>query len=300
MRTKILITGGTGLVGSRLSDLLTKKGHEVVHLSRKKDLKAKYPAYAWDIRSESIDPEALDVDFIVHLAGAGVADKRWTKARKEEIYNSRILSTRLLVKHVSQPDSRVKGLICASAIGIYGFDTGDVWVDENTAAGTDFLAKVVHDWEAELNPLLEKGIQAAAIRIGIVLSRDGGALPKIETPVRLGAAAALGSGQQYMSWVHIDDLCGIFSYAIENNLAGIFNAASPMPVTNQELTTRLAKKLRKPHFLPNVPTFVLRLMLGELAAVVVGGNRVSSEKIQKTGYHFQFVTLSEALNNLYK
>ena len=284
----------------KLSAFLVNKGFEVRHLSRNENLKAKYPAYRWDIAKGEIDPKALAVDYVIHLAGTGVADKRWTKQRKQEIYDSRILSTRLLVNTILNSTNSVKGLISASAIGIYGFDTGSKWMDENQPAGKDFLAKVVRDWEHELIPLQKAGIQSVAVRIGIVLSRDGGALPKLEAPVRLGAGAALGNGAQYMSWIHINDLCGIFGHVIHHQLTGEYNAVAPYPVTNKEFTQALSKHLKRPFFLPNVPAFGMKILLGEMAAIVLGGNKVSAEKIKLSGYQFQFETLESAIKNLYK
>jgi len=299
MSVKILITGGTGLVGMKLSAFLVKKGFKVLHLSRNENLTATYPAYRWDISKEVIDPKAMQVDYVIHLAGTGVADKRWSKQRKQEIYDSRIRSTRLLVNTILNTKNTVKGLISASAIGFYGFDTGRKIMEENDHAGEDFLAKVVQDWEHELIPLQKAGIQSTAIRIGIVLSRDGGALPKLEIPVQLGVGAALGSGSQYMSWIHINDLCGIFKHVITNQLSGIYNAVAPNPVTNKEFTKTLAKKLNRPFFLPNVPAFGMKVLLGEMAAIVLGGNKVSAEKIKSSGYHFQFETLDSAIKSLY-
>lgn len=298
MATKILITGGTGLVGTRLSTLLTQKGYEVIHLSRKPRPDASYKTYTWDVIEGKIDPEALHVDYIIHLAGAGVADKKWTDRRKELIYSSRIESTRLLFEKVQEQRIKLKGFISASAIGYYGFDTGDSMVDENTSPGDDFLANVVIDWEEAADSFSEIDIPVARVRIGIVFSEEGGALPQLTAPIKLGAGAPIGTGKQYMSWIHIDDLCRIFEHVVDQNLDGVYNGVGPAPATNKEVTKMAASVLNKPLFLPNVPGFVLRLAFGEMASIILGGNRVSSQRIEATGFKFEYANLKDCLKDL--
>lgn len=296
MNTKILITGGTGMVGMRLSKYLTEKGDEVLHLSRNENLAAQYPAYKWDIKNGYIDPRALEVDHIIHLAGAGVADSRWTKKRKEEIYNSRIDSTRLIVNQVKAHKVKLKSFVCASAVGIYGADSGEKLVDEEAAPANDFLAQVVQDWEKEAAQI--KGVPVSMVRIGIVLSNEGGALPKMTMPVKFGVGAPLGSGVQYMSWIHVDDLVSMIAYMMSEKLEGAYNAVAPSPVNNKEFTKQIGKVMHRPVWLPNVPGFLLKAALGEMSQVVLGGNRVSSEKIRQQGFVFTYKELRPALENI--
>ncbi|MEM6641753.1 MAG: TIGR01777 family oxidoreductase [Bacteroidota bacterium] len=294
----ILITGGTGLVGSRLSSLLQEEGYEVSHLSRNpKD--GKYKAYFWDVPAGEVDQTAISsTDAIIHLAGAGVADKRWNDARKRDIYDSRIDSTNLLRKKVKELNPNLQHFISASAIGFYGWDTGSAVVDESSDRGGGFLADVVADWEEASRKFGELSIPNAQIRVGVVLSDKGGALVEIAKPIRFGFGAPLGSGDQYMSWIHLDDLCGIFKHVLEYKNEGVINGVAPQPVTNTELTKAIASVLRKPLFLPKVPKFALRILVGEMADMLVGGNNVSSLKIEKLGYSFAFPDLEKALKDL--
>ena len=280
-------------MGMKLSQQLSKKEYLVSHLSRKEDLTATYPAYYWNLDNGEIDPRALEVDHVIHLAGAGVADGRWTKHRKKQIYDSRILSTRLLAEKIK--GTNVKSVVCASAIGIYGGDTGSNWVDEQSTYGDDFLAKVVTDWELETTGFT---VPVSQIRIGIVLSNEGGALPRIALPVKWGLGAALGRGQQYMSWIHVQDLVDMFEFALVNRLSGPYNAAAPQPVTNRDFTKSIGKAINRPVWLPAIPGFLLKMVLGEMSQVVLGGNRVSSEKIVKQGFDFTYKELQPALKNI--
>ncbi len=296
----ILITGGTGLVGSRLTELLQAKGHQISYLSRSKKALPNIQVYEWNVNTNSIDAESIKkADVIINLAGAGVADKMWTDSYKKELRDSRILGTQLLINTLKTTQHNVKTFIQASAIGIYGLDTKDNWLAEDAAIGTDFLATLTKDWEKEANPIETFGIRTVKLRIGIVLSNKGGALKKLAMPVKLFVGAAIGSGQQYLSWIHIDDLCQMFIQSIENqNFKGVYNAAAPLPATNQEITKAIAKVLEKPLFLPNVPEFVLKMGMGEMAGIVLGGNRVSVDKIVKAGFKFEFTDLEKALKNL--
>lgn len=294
----VLITGGTGLVGSQLSKLLTDKGYTVTHLSRNPTQKH-YQSFYWDVKKGEIDDEAItSADAIIHLAGAGVSDKRWSKAWKEEIYNSRIDSTRLLKQKVAELNPNLKHFISASAIGYYGWDTGDQLVDEKTIKGEGFLADVVEDWEKEADTFDELGIKVSKVRIGIVISEKGGALVELMKPIKLGFGAPLAPGNQYMSWIHSQDLCGIFTHILEHSLEGIYNGVGPSPLTNKEFTQIVASQLKKPLWLPNVPKFALRLIVGEMADILVGGNKVTSKKVEESGFNFQFATLEETLHDL--
>jgi hypothetical protein len=218
--------------------------------------------------------------------------------RKQEIYNSRIKSTQLIGEKLREQGKKIKGFICASAIGIYGPDTADNWVDEDSPEGQGFLVDVVRDWENSADELKDVAEFVSKIRIGIVLSDKGGALPKLITPVKFYAGAPLGSGKQFMSWIHINDLARMFVYLIENKLNGIFNGTAPEPVTNKEITKAIAKSLNRPLFLPNVPAFILKIIFGEMSEVLLGGNRVSSKKILKADFKFDHPSIQSALSDL--
>ena len=294
----ILITGGTGMVGTALSELLTANGYTITHLSRTPTQK-KYKTFYWDVKKGEIEDEAITTaDAIIHLAGAGVADKRWSDTRKQEIYDSRILSTRLLKQKVEALNPDLTYFLSASAIGYYGWDTGDQLVDESTAKGQGFLADVVEDWENEALKFEEINIPTGVVRIGIVLSDQGGALVEMSKPVKFGFGAPLGDGKQYMSWIHLEDLCDIFKFMLEKQVPTIINGVSPHPATNQEFTKQIAKVLKKPLWLPNVPNFALRLIVGEMADILIGGNRVSSQKIEDMGFNFKYPMLDQSLQHL--
>ncbi|HEY3430174.1 MAG TPA: TIGR01777 family oxidoreductase [Cyclobacteriaceae bacterium] len=292
---KVLITGASGLVGTRLTEILLQRGHQVSHVSRSKKQSVK--TFVWDVEKGKIDSEAFkDVDTIIHLAGEGVAEKRWSKRRKQEILESRTKSTALLARHLAE-NQHVKTVICASAIGYYGFDKADAELTEESPAGNDFLAQVVNQWEQEADKIRDKRL--VKFRIGIVLSHRGGALVEMTKPIRWGLGAPLGTGHQYISWIHLDDLCNMFMFAIENQgINGVYNATGPYAVTNKELTKKIAQALHKPLWLPPVPAFVLKIIIGEMADVVVSGSVVSSKKIQETGFKFMFPVLERALENL--
>ncbi|GAB4110981.1 MAG: TIGR01777 family oxidoreductase [Thermoflexibacter sp.] len=302
MTKNVLITGGTGLVGQRLSEILLNKGYSISYLTRNKKNTTDFPQiklYEWNIRTNEIEEEAIQkADYIIHLAGAGVADEKWTPLRKKEILESRTLSTQLLVDKINTTPNQVQAFVSASAIGYYGLDTGNTWQYENTESqAKDFLAEVVKAWESTI--FKTQKVRTVAIRIGVVLSQKGGALEKMAQPVRFYTGAALGSGLQYISWIHIDDLCEIFAKALEDSqMSGIYNGVAPNPVTNEVLTKTIGKVLNRPILPVNVPAFALKLALGEMAGIVLGGNRVSSEKIEKAGYKFRFTNVEDALTNL--
>jgi hypothetical protein len=300
MAKKILITGASGLIGTRLTALLLEKGYTVAHLSRTKK-PGGVETFAWDLEKKIMDPFALaDVDTIIHLAGAGIADKPWSDERKKEIIDSRVESTRLLFQTLKNNSNTVRSFISASAIGYYGSDDSGKVFSENDAPGQDFLALVTHGWEQEVDTLSAMGLRIVKLRIGIVLSEKGGALKEIIKPIRLGFGAALGSGQQYLSWIHLDDLCDLFIKAVEDNaMSGSYNAVTDF-CTNKDITKASARALHKPLWLPTVPSFVLKIILGDRADLVLKGSKVSSSKIKQAGFKFQFDTLESALNNLLK
>ncbi len=299
MHKNILVTGATGLLGSRLTELLLQKVYQVSHLSRSRQ-EGVIPTFQWDILKREVDLDALtQTDAIVHLAGAGIADKRWTPSRKNVIVDSRVKSTELLYEVLKKENHNVNTFVSASAIGIYGFAESEKVFDEESKPAGDFLADVVKQWEAAVDKISTLGIRVVKIRIGILLSEQGGALKEIIQPIKWGVGSPLGSGEQFLSWIHIDDVCQIFIKAIEDEkMKGAYNAVGPKPATNKELTQAIANVLNKPLWLPKVPSVVLKIVLGEMADLVLKGSKVSSARIQKHGYEFLFPDLEEALKDL--
>ena len=308
--SSVLITGGTGLIGKELTKKLVAKGHEVIILTR--EIKEKNTGEAgvsyavWDVRAQTIDKEAIvKADHIIHLAGAGIADERWTEKRKEEIKSSRVNSSKLIVTALSQHANKVKTVVSASAIGWYGEDKrlgGKKAFTEDTPADGGFLGETCKLWEESIKPVEALGKRLVTFRTGIVLSNDGGAFKSFKLPVKFGIAAILGNGKQVISWIHIDDMCEMYIYAIENaSLTGTFNAVSPHPVSNKTLTIELAKTLKGKFFIPiHAPGSLLKLLLGEMSVEVIKSTTVSSQKIEGAGFHFKYPGLPGALNNLCK
>ena len=297
----VLITGGTGDIGHRLTQLLLQQGYQVAYLSRSSQSIPDVTVYQWDIKKGHIDPQAIaTADHIIHLAGAGIADERWTDKRKEEILKSRTQSTELLVQALTKNKHHVKSFVGSSAIGYYGADTGDRPMTETSVGGTDFMAQVVRAWERSEEQVAALGIRTVKLRTGVALTMTGGALPKLAQPVKLGAGAPIGSGQQYISWIHLDDLCRMYVQALtDTTWQGVYNAVAPSPVTNETLTRAIADVLHRPMILPNIPTFVIKLMYGEMAVVVTGGNYVLNKRIaEETNFTYQFTDVRTALENL--
>ena len=295
----VLITGGTGLVGSRLSRTLKERGYKVIHLSRKENLNSTFPAYKWNIDKGEIDNRALEqADYIVHLAGAGVADKPWTKKRREIIIDSRMKSGALLQQKLKTIGKRPKAIICASASGYYG-DRGGQLLDESASKGKGFLVEVVEKWEAANNGFNEVCDRVAQLRIGIVLSTLGGALQKMLPTYKARVGTYFGSGDQYYSWIHIDDLANMFIHAIENETVnGVYNAVAPNPVTNKRLAEAIGEGMGKSVFLVPAPAIALRLAMGEMSSIVLDGVRLCSNKIQNTGFRFLYDEVSYALRDV--
>jgi len=294
----ILITGGTGLIGKQLGILLREKNYNVTVLSR---TNSEAPnSYFWDIEKNFIEEKAItEADYIIHLAGAGIADERWTKKRKKELIDSRVNSTKLLYKNVVKLNPKLKGFIAASGIGYYGAITSETIFTENDAAGNDFLATICKLWEKESIKFDAINIRTVILRTGIVLSKKGGAYEKMSKPIKLGVGSILGNGNQYVPWIHITDLCNIYIDAIENQkIHGIYNAVSPQHTTNVALTNSIAESLNKKIRFPNTPAFVLKTLLGKMAIILLEGSKVSSEKILSTGFQFKYPTLKKALNKI--
>lgn len=298
----ILITGGTGLVGKALAQLLVAKGYRVIIMSRSKPLASPTDAivYAqWDTDKQTIDLAAVQqADYIVHLAGAGVMDKRWTKDWKKTIVESRTQSSRLLVDTLQKHPHQVKAVISASAIGWYGPDkTLAVPFTEDAPADSAFLGDTCRQWEESIQPVTQLGIRLVKLRIGIVLAEGGGALQEFKKPLRFRIAGILGNGKQVVSWIKGEDLCRMFLYAIENEgLQGVYNAVAPAPVSNRTLTLALARAVCGRFFIPmHVPAFMLKLIIGGGSIEVLKSTTVSSKKIQEAGFVFDYNTIEEAV-----
>jgi hypothetical protein len=302
MTKTVLITGASGLIGKALTELLLQKGYTIHQLSR--NLSKANPGakvFKWDVSRMQIDEQCIkNVDIIINLAGEGIADKAWTNKRKQQIITSRTGALKLLYDALkNNPGHQVKTFISSSAVGHYG-DRKDEILTEESESGTDFMANTCLAWERAADKIEDLNIRLIIFRTGVVLSKDGGALPKIAKPIKLGFGAALGSGKQWVPWIHMLDVINMFVFAIENeNLSGIYNMASPVPVTNSELTKALARQLKKPLFLPKVPAFALRLILGEMSRVILNSNRTSSDKIIQAGFSFSYPKLETAITEIY-
>jgi len=304
----VLITGGNGMIGKALTSHLVDKGYKVIVLTRQlpaqKSTLPEIEFALWDTKKQTIDIAAVQkADYIIHLAGAGVVDKKWTATYKKEIQQSRTESSKLLLTTLQNNANKIKAVVSASAIGWYGEDVaGEKPFVETDKPASGFLGETCVLWEQSITPVEALQKRLVKIRIGIVLSNEGGALAEFKKPVKLGVAGILGDGSQVVSWIHIDDLCRLFMYAIENeNLSGVYNAVAPVPVTNKALTLELAKKMRGKFFIPlHVPAFVLKIMLGDRSIEVLKSTTVSDAKIKQAGFTFLFPTVDVALGQLCK
>lgn len=304
----VLITGGTGMVGSYLTKKLLENNYNVIVLSRnppKQALMNNLQYAAWDVDKGEIDTTALaKANVIIHLAGAGVADKRWSTKRKKIIQQSRVESSKLLVTALQNlPNHKLQTCISASAIGWYGPDTTESKLNgfvETDLPYNDFLGKTCQLWEESISPLIDLNIRLVKYRIGIVLSNTGGALAAFKQPLNMGIAAILGNGSQKVSWIHIEDLCRMFLFAIENNhLNGVYNAVANVPVTNKELTLTLAKVQRGKWYIPvYVPSILLKVAMGEMSIEVLKSTTINNQKIRETGFTFLYPTIEPALSHL--
>ncbi|TDQ29875.1 TIGR01777 family oxidoreductase [Tenacibaculum caenipelagi] len=291
----ILITGGTGLIGKELTKKLTDKGYAVNILTRSPKNENEY---SWNVKDNFIDKNAFtNVTHIIHLAGAGITDKRWTNNRKKELIDSRVKTTNLLFEKVKKHQVPIKSFISASGIGYYGAVTSDIVFSEEDKPKNDFISKICVKWEDAALKFEQLNIPVTILRTGVVLSKQDGALQKMNTPLFL---SVLGEGKQYMPWIHIDDLCELYTKAIEDtNFKGIFNAVAPEHQTNESFTRALSVVLKKPMLPFNAPSFVLKTALGEMAYILLNGSRVSSKKTAKF-YTFMYPDLNSALYNIYE
>ena len=293
----VLITGGTGLIGAVLQGVLLEAGYEVILLSRNTK---KENSFLWDVEKNFIDKQAiLKCDHLIHLAGAGIADKPWTEERKQEIIDSRVAPTALLVKSFKQHQKELKTVVAASAIGYYGFETSEHIYTEIDAASTGFLADTCVLWEQATSKLKEVSERLVQLRIGVVLDKNGGALKKMAQPVHFYAGAAIGTGKQYMPWIHVKDLCEMILFSLKNEkVHGVYNAVSSAATTNDEFTKAIGKALHKPILLPAIPAFVIKTLFGDMAGMVLEGSRVSNQKIKETGFKFKNENIDVALEDL--
>ncbi|RZJ67029.1 MAG: TIGR01777 family protein [Flavobacterium sp.] len=300
---KVLITGATGLIGTQLVAKLAAHKIEVNYLTTTKSSIKSEPSYQgffWNPEKDFVDENAIvGVDAIIHLAGASIS-KRWTRKYKQEIIESRVLSANLLYKLIKDNPNQVKQFISGSAIGLYKDSLTEYYTEDNKNVDDSFLGNVVLKWEHAADRFSQLGIKVCKIRTGLVLAKEGGMLPQIEKPVKMGFGAAFGSGKQWQSWIHIHDLVNMYTTALEQQWEGAFNATAPNPVTNDQMTRAIAKKLGKPYFMPKIPEFVMKLILGEMSMLLFASQKVKSERPLEKGFKFQYETLEPALENLLK
>jgi len=300
---KVLVTGATGLVGKEIVSELHKKGHSVNYLTtRKNKLKSteNYKGFLWNPKKNEIDQACFEgVSGIINLAGSSIA-KRWTPTQKRNILNSRLDSLKTLKKGLLKIEAdSLRFLVCASGIGVYPNSQSTFYEEDCNDVDDSFLGEVVEQWEEEADSLKQRVAHLIKVRIGMVLSSKGGALPQIAKPIRMFVGAALGSGNQWQSWIHVNDLARLFVYLIENKLEGVYNGVAPNPVTNQKMTKELAKILKRPLWLPNIPEIVLKSMLGKMSYLLLSSQRVSSKKIEEKGFEFEFTNICKAFKYIY-
>jgi len=299
MIKRVLITGGSGLIGNSLSQLLTSSGFEVLHLSRSNIQTSHYKTYYWNPETGEIDAAALkSVYAIIHLAGAGIADKRWTAKRKNELRHSRIQSALLLLQKLKENNEQVAHFISASAIGFYD-GNNTLENTEEAANGNSFIAGLCKDWENVAVTFKEVAGAVSIVRIGVVLSNKGGALPRLVQTVRYFMGAPLGNGKQYMPWIHLHDLSSIFHALVNNTISsGIYNAVANECTTNKAFTKELCKHFHRP-LMPQIPAFILKIMFGAMSSILLKGNRVIPEHLNSEGFQFKYPSLKNALKALY-
>lgn len=300
---KILITGATGLIGKKLTADLLSKGYSVNYLTtRKSKIKSskQINGYYWDPKKDIIDLQCFkNVDTIINLAGSNIA-KRWTNPNKLEILKSRTQSLILLRDSIFKNNLKIKKIISASAIGIYPSSYDRVYSENNNLISNNFLGKVVNEWELAVSSFNDLKIEIAIVRIGLVLSKDGGILSKSLLPIKLGFGSFFGSGNQWQSWIHIQDISNIFCHILKNDLVGIFNGVSPNPITNKDFTIKLAKFLNRPLLLPKIPKWLMSLILGEMHIIIFESQNIACDRLNKTEFNFNFDNFDEAIADLLK
>jgi uncharacterized protein (TIGR01777 family) len=287
-------------LGKQLTEELLSKGHTVSHLSRSKGKNPRVKTFLWDVDKGQIDEHCIDgVDTIIHLAGAGIADKRWTKERKREIVESRTRSIGLVYGLMKAKANRVHTVISASGVGYYS-DRGDVILTEESEPAHDFIGTCCIDWENAVDEGKELGLRILKFRTGVVLTTDGGALPQLAMPIKFGIGSALGTGKQWIPWIHQRDVVDMYLLGLDNEkLTGVYIMAAPNPVTNADLTKAVAKQLKRPLWAPKVPAFLIKLLFGEMATLVLGSTRTSAQKILDVGFQFRYPDIAAALQEIY-
>ena len=296
----ILITGGTGVIGRLITDELLNRGYQVSHLSRKSGNNPKVTTYLWDVYKGYIDEHCLEgIGTILHLAGENIAFGRWTNKRKKEIIDSRTKSIGLIYQLIKSKPKQVNTIISASATGYYS-DSGDELLTEESPPNNDFIAQCCIEWENAVDDGRKLGLRVIKFRTGVVLSKHEGALPQMAKPIKSGFGMPLGSGKQWIPWIHWRDVVDMYLYAIEKiNLSGVYNMVAPDPVTNKQLTKALARQLHRPVWPIKVPSIVFKLLMGEMSTIVLGSTRVSAQKIEKDGFVFKYPELNGALKDIY-
>jgi uncharacterized protein (TIGR01777 family) len=300
MNQHILLTGATGMLGKDLTQSLLKAGHQVSILVRRAQKISQAAVFLWDIDKGQIDAACLEgVDTIIHLAGENIAKEKWTEKRKKEIIDSRVKSARLLFKTLAENSNTVKNFISAAAVGYYG-NRGDEILTENSPAGNDFMADCCKQWEQAADEGTKLGLRVVKVRTGVVLGKNDGALPQMATPIKMFAGAPLGTGQQWIPWIHHKDMTRVYLHALRDlSMQGVYNACAPFPVTNKTLTRAIAKSIHRPVWPISVPEAVMKLILGEMAAVVLSSTNTSAQKLLDTGFIFNFTHLEDALSDIY-
>lgn len=299
MEKQVLITGATGMIGQALVPALIKKGYQVSILSRRARPLANTRVFLWNVEDQIIDTACFDgVSTIIHLAGENIAGKRWSEKRKQEIVNSRVNSTKLLYKGLASCNHNVTAIISASAVGYYGNSTDEL-LTENSPAGDDFLARCCAKWEAAVDELKTLKLRIVKLRTGFILDRKKGGLPLMSLPVKLFLGAPLGTGKQWVPWIHLDDMVNMYIHALENPVEGTFNAAAPTPATNRTLTQTIAKVMCRPVWPINVPRPLLQSILGEMSIVALSSTNTSAQKILDAGFTFKYNQLQDAVAQIY-
>jgi uncharacterized protein (TIGR01777 family) len=298
--SKILIAGGSGLIGNKTTQDLIANGHEVIHLSRSPKAASTIPVYKWDIAKQYIDPEALiDVDYVINFAGAGIADKRWTDAQKKAIIDSRVHGNQFFQRLIEEKKLNIKKFISGAAIGYYGDRGSEILTEESRAGTSGFLVESCIQWEDSINAIKTTGVPVAYVRIGIVLSTKGGALEKMLGPAKFGLGSYFGDGSQIYSWVHIDDISKIFCWLVDTpNAEGVYNGTAPNPISNKDFVQTMMDVKGGLGIVAPVPKFVLSAMLGEMKAVVMTGSHVIPKKLEQQGFKFKYEELNSCLADL--
>lgn len=296
---RVVITGGTGLIGSHLSKLLAEEGFEVVHLTRTVRPGGKYKSYRWDPQNGYCDSDAItEGDAIVHLAGANIGGKLWSKTRRREIISSRTVTADLLNRFSAGRGIRPSVYVTASGVNIYGSQTTEKIFAESDPPADDFLGEACRLWEAAADPFAAAGTRVVKVRTALVLASRGSALSKLTFPFVAGLVVRLGPGNQYLPWIHIEDLCHIYLRAVRDaNMAGPFNAAAPDHITHDMFMHEVARQKRLPVFLPHVPAWLLKTVLGEMSVVLTGGSRISPDRLISSGFGFRYPDIASALRD---